>query len=50
MATIEIILVSITAIVAIAGIIIATKTIIDTRKRYYNDFIEKRKNKKRIDL
>jgi len=47
MATIEIIIISITGITAIAGIFLAFNTIINTRKKYYKDFIQRRRNKKK---
>lgn len=45
MPKIEIIMISVSAITAIAGIILGIKNLIDTRKKYYEEFQKNRKRK-----
>ena len=45
MSKIELLVISVSAITVIVGVLLAIKTLIDTRKKYYNEFIESRKRK-----
>jgi len=45
MTNIEIIIICISAITAILGVLLALKTLIDTRKKYYDEFMRNRKRK-----
>lgn len=49
MTTVEKIIVFISALTAIAGILLALKTLIDTRNKYYKEFLENRKSKKNYE-
>lgn len=38
------IILSITLIVALGGLFVAIQTIIETRKKYYNDYLKRKRN------
>jgi hypothetical protein len=40
------ILIIVTSIVSILGLTLSIKTIIDTRKKYYQEYLERKKNEK----
>lgn len=40
------IIIIITSLVVIVGIYLSINTIIDTRKKYYNDYIKRKRNEK----
>jgi len=39
-------IIALTTLVSIIGIIISLKTIIDTRKKYYQNYVQRKKDKK----
>jgi len=40
------IILSLTILVSIAGLYVSINTIIETRKKYYNDYLKRKKNEK----